>query len=99
MNAIETQKIDQLLEAIKSLTIAITTPKTAPLPAEKSLWDSASCAAYFCVTQQHFLQRMACTPDFPSAINIAGTRGARSRRWRAGDVIAWAENRREKKRA
>lgn len=61
------------------------------------LWDSEQAACYLCTSARNFAERIACKPDFPKAIRLADVRGGL--RWKAEEVMGWAESRREKRAA
>lgn len=84
---------------ISRLDALISAMKTASIPSEKRLWDADTVASYLSVSTTTVLNRYAPRQDFPAAIRLptAGSRG--TARWRAGDIIEWAEHYREKKRA
>lgn len=67
------------------------------VPVDRALWDANACAAYLVVSYEHFRQRIACRPDFPDAIQLPTEGGRGTRRWKAGEVMAWADKRREKR--
>jgi predicted DNA-binding transcriptional regulator AlpA len=79
-----------LLEAINRLADAILTG----VPVDKRLWNSESCAQYLSITREHFLAHIACRPDFPHALHIGAGVSGKGRRWKAQDVIEWAESKR-----
>ena len=81
--------IDQLVQAIQARTI----------PVEFDLWDADGVAAYLKVQRRTVLEVIAPRPDFPSAIRIP-TRGSGpgAPRWKAVDVIEWAQARQDKRR-
>lgn len=87
----------ELVQSIKQLIYTLATPRPV-IPADKQLWDAAACAEYLGVSSQHFMQRIAVSPDFPRAINIA-TGTSRNRRWKVAEIMRWADARQEKKRA
>lgn len=62
------------------------------IPVTVDLWDSKHIGAYLKVSARQVTERYACKPDFPKAIRIpsAGNRG--HPRWRAREIIKWAES-------
>ena len=76
-----------LLAAVDRLADAVLTA----VPVDKRLWSAEACAQYLGYTRAHFLQRIACLPDFPHCHRIG--QGDKGRRWKASDVIEWAESR------
>lgn len=77
-----------LLDAINRLTAALQTS----IPIDKRLWGSEQCAQYLCYATPSFLRYIACRPDFPKPLRLS--EGDKARRWRAQDVIDWAESQR-----
>jgi hypothetical protein len=86
----------KLIEQIGKLIEKMDRPA---IPAEIALWDATCCAAYFLVTPAHFRDRMACKPGFPGTIPLPTDGGRGSPRWKACEVIAWAESQRVTKKA
>lgn len=81
--------IDQLVQAIQSRTI----------PVEFDLWDADGVASYLKVQRRTVLEVIAPRPDFPPAIRIPTSgSGPGAPRWKAVDVIAWAQARQDKRR-
>ncbi len=76
-----------LLEAINRLTNALTTG----IPVDKRLWGPEQCAQYLGYATASFLRYIASRPDFPKPLRLADS--DKARRWRAQDVIDWAESR------
>jgi predicted DNA-binding transcriptional regulator AlpA len=58
---------------------------------DAALWDAADVAAYLRVTREYVLQRLAPRADWPKAIRLSD--GPKLARWRAREVIAWAQRR------
>lgn len=86
---------------ILRLADAVAERVTPMVPLNIALWSADQIAAYCSVTRRHVLEAMAPLPSFPRCISLPGTgpgnRG--TRRWKASDVIEWAESRQEKKHA
>lgn len=62
------------------------------VPIEVELWDGAQMADYLKVSKRQVLERYAAHPCFPRAIKLPSPTGERAqRRWKAIEVIAWAE--------
>lgn len=81
--------IDQLANAIAERVIP-------QFPITIDLWSSKECAAYLKISVSHFLQRIACRPDFPPAIRLpTADRGKGQPRWKAHKVINWANRHEE----
>jgi len=83
-----TDTLAPLLQAIERLTDAVLTG----VPMDKRLWNAEACAQYLGYSRSHFLQHIACRPDFPRA-RFVGT-GEGGRRWKAAEVMRWADARR-----
>lgn len=85
-----------ILDRLDALLVAM---KSSSIPSDRRLWDAESVAAYLNVSVPTVLNRYAPRPDFPAAIRLptAGSRG--TARWQSGDIMEWAANYREKKRA
>lgn len=81
-------------EILEKLDALIAVLKRPVIPADRVLWDSEQAAAYLGVTPNHLTGRIACKPDFPKAIRLAEIKGGL--RWKAEEVMDWAESRREK---
>lgn len=92
------QPIDISAE-LRDLIDALRKP-TARIPPERELWDDETIAQYLHVSARHVAERYACRPDFPKAIKLPTESGRNNpRRWKAAEVMAWAEGFQEKKRA
>lgn len=80
-----THEIDQIAAAVAA--------RIKPeLPISIDLWSSTELAAYFKQTPYHTLQRVASHPTFPRPVRIPTTQGKGHPRWKAREVIAWAES-------
>ncbi len=81
----DTALIDQLAAAVAA--------RISPaIPLEFDLWSAAEIAAWLKVGTDQVLERYAPLPDFPKAIRLPTPDGGRGRpRWKAAEVIAWAE--------
>ena len=76
-----------LLAAIDRLSAAV----LSGIPAHKRLWTADGCAQYLGYSKSHFLQKIACRPDFPRPHQVGD--GDKGRRWKASDVIDWVDGR------
>lgn len=81
--------IDQLVQAIQARTI----------PLDVELWDADGVAGYLKVSRRTVLEVFAPRPDFPDAIRLP-TRGSGpgAPRWKAMQIMDWAEGRQERRR-
>ncbi len=81
--------LDQLAAAIASHM-----PRRIPLAVD--LWGVSEIAAYLKVEPRHVGERYACLPGFPRAIRLPSQgRGRGHPRYKAAEVIAWAEKHQE----
>lgn len=64
------------------------------VPPDRQLWSADDAAAYLGVSKRTVAERYAVRPDFPRPIRLpsTGTRGLL--RWKAAEVMKWAEARR-----
>ena len=76
--------------AIDELASAITEQLTRKLPIDIDLWAPEQCAEYFKVSRRQFTERYAAQPDFPKGIRLPSEGGRGSIRWKAMDIIKWA---------
>lgn len=85
----EKNLIDQIAAAVAA--------RVAPaIPLHVDLWSAAEIAAYLKMTPRHILERYAPRPDFPKAIRLPAQSGGPGQpRWKASEVIAWAERHQE----
>lgn len=87
-----TIKLDQILAATRE----------AAIPLDARLWDADQVGAYLHVSGRHVAERYAIRPkyNFPRPIILPTESGRNNpRRWNAAEVIAWAEARKERRRA
>jgi predicted DNA-binding transcriptional regulator AlpA len=61
------------------------------IPIEHELWDGEQMAEYLKVSKRQVLERYAAQPGFPRAIRLPSDNGNGQRRWKAKEIIAWAE--------
>ena len=80
----EALNVDQLAAAIVGRLIP-------PIPLEIDLWSGVEIGAYLKVGSRQVLERLAPMPDFPKAIRLPTDRGKGQPRWKACEIIAWAE--------
>lgn len=66
-----------------------------PVGIDAALWDADDVAAYLRVQRRYVLERLAIRPDWPGAIRLTDS-GHGGARWRAREVIAWAQRRQER---
>lgn len=87
------QEITVLAERLDRLIDALSRPA---VPADKVLWDAAAVGAYLGVSARQVSERYALKPGFPDTIRLPSTSGRGLLRWKACEVIAWAERQRPK---
>lgn len=94
-----TQENTSLLE--KRLEQLIDVLKRPAIPLDIALWDASEGAAYLRVSESQYKERYACRPDFPRAIRlpVEGSTGRGHPKWKALEVIEWAQRWQERKRA
>lgn len=79
-------KLDELLVALSKPAV----------PFKDTLWDKEQVGAYLGVTGRQVAERYALRRDFPKTINISGRSAANAqKRWKAGEIIAWADRQRD----
>lgn len=61
------------------------------VPIDIALWDAETISAYLKVGKSQVLERYAPLPDFPKAIRLPSTGGRGHPRWKAAEIIGWAE--------
>lgn len=88
-------------DAIIDRIAAALAGRIAPaIPVSIDLWDAERIGAYLKVSARQVAERYACRPDFPRPICLpTGTGANQVRRWKAAEVIAWAEALQARKRA
>lgn len=67
-------------------------------PVSVDLWSAKEIADYLKVGPRQVSERYAALPDFPAAIRLPAESGRGHYRWKASEVIAWAESRQETKK-
>lgn len=79
-------KLDELLVALSKPAV----------PFKDTLWDKSQVSSYLGVSASHFSARIAVKRGFPAAINLTGAKSTcATKRWKAGEIIAWADRQRE----
>lgn len=95
-----TELIDMDTDLIDKLARAIAANLPAHIPIDVALWSAADCAAYLRISESSFYQRVAPLPGFPQAIRIPRADGHKGHpRWKAREVIEWAEQYQERRAA
>ncbi len=85
----------ELAPVLERLAAALERPA---IPLEHQLWTADDVAHYLAVGARTVSESYSLRRGFPAAITLSmgGTRSVR--RWKAAEVIAWAERQREKTR-
>ena len=82
----------QTPETLHQLADAIAARIAAPIPIKIDLWSTVEIGAWLKHDPRYIRERVVCLPSFPRPIRIPA-KGAISTgpRWRAVEVIEWAE--------
>lgn len=84
-------------DLITQLAAAFAKQVRPAIPLDIDLWDIATIAAFFKRSEAQVRERMACLPDFPKAIRLPSSTGARGQAlYPAREVIDWAKKYRDK---
>lgn len=67
-----------------------------PLPVEVDLWDTEHIARYLKYSYSTVRDKIICLPSFPRPIRINTANGTSLPRFKAREVIQWAESLQEK---
>lgn len=89
---------------IERIAVAVAKHVRPPLPVSVSLWDVELIAEFLLRSPKVVRERIVTLPDFPKPIRIpsvqsGGTLDTETKsqpRWKAAEVIAWAESYKEK---
>jgi hypothetical protein len=83
-----------LVPLIERLAGEIAARVSPRIPLSVDLWDIETVAAYLKISVSRMRNHYAALPDFPPAIRLPGVKGKYGHpRWKAMDVIRWAEAR------
>lgn len=83
-------------DIIDRLAAAVAERITRPIPIQVELWSADEIAAYLKVCRSYVIDHYSKLPDFPPAIRLPSVGSGSGRpRWRASEVIAWAEKYKE----
>lgn len=88
-----------MTELIEQLAAELAARIRPAIPLSVDLWDAETIATYLKVSKKQVLERYAPLPDFPRAIRLPAATGKGHPRWKASDVIDWAEKYQDRKRA
>lgn len=87
-----------MTDLIEQLAAALADRIRPEVPLSVDLWDAKLVAAYLKVSPKHVLERYSPRPDFPRAIRLPAASGKGHPRWKALEVIEWAEKHQDRKR-
>lgn len=86
-------------ELIEGVTNALLSKIPPTISLDIDLWDAKTIGSYLKVGARQVLERYSLLPSFPMAIRLPSFSGGRSHpRWKAAEIVAWAEKFQEKKR-
>lgn len=77
------QKLDELIAATKA----------ASMPVKERWLDAAGVAALLTLSERYIVERLAPKPSFPRPLRCGGTGHPR---WKAAEILAWAEQERSR---
>ena len=83
-------------QEIELLAVAVAARIKPSIPIEVDLWDTDRIADYMKRTASYVRRVIVPEPSFPAPILLPST-GKPNHLYRASEVIAWAENRRQRK--
>lgn len=83
----QTINLGELVEALAARINAV--------PLSVDLWGPDEVGKYLKVSSRHVSERLACRPDFPKVIRLPSESGRGVKRWKAQEVINWAEGLRQ----
>lgn len=70
------------------------------VPLDVALWGADEIADYLAVSRRQAAEKVVMLPGFPQPIRLPVLRGGKGHpRWKAAEVIAWAESHQEKRAA
>jgi len=81
-------------ESVEQLAMAITEQLAVmqnKLPTSIDRWGPDEAAAYLKVSKRQFMERIAVLPDFPKGVRLPSEKGQGKVRWKAQDIIDWAD--------
>lgn len=78
------------LEEIKSM-LAQLINRPPLVPVERMIWDATECAAHLRCTPRHFSEVIAMCQECPRPIRLPGTGTRGLKRWKAREIIRYAE--------
>lgn len=85
-------------DIIERIAAAVAARVKVPLGVQ--LWCSEEIAAYLSVSKRQAAEKIVMLPGFPQPIRLPVLKGGRGHpRWKAAEVIEWAERHQEKRAA
>lgn len=85
------------MEDIEKIADAVAARIKPAIPVDVDLWSAKELGAYFKVSERQARDRIAAMPGFPQPLRLPSPTGRAHPRWKAAEVIAWAEGLREGK--
>lgn len=80
-----------LTRALEKLIEVLSRPS---IPADKVLWDASMVGAYLGVSARQVAERYCFRRGFPDTIQLPTDGGKGQKRWKAKEVMDWAERQR-----
>jgi len=81
----------ELAPILERLAAALERP---PLPVDRVLWDAERVGEYLGVSPRTIAERWSLQKGFPKAIVLGGGGERAMRRWKAQEIMQWAERQR-----
>lgn len=92
MNATyETASASDIAGKLDALITLLSRPQ---IPADRALWDADEVAAYLKISPRTWAEKFALRRDAPEAILLSKESAKSAKRWKAAEVMAWAERQR-----
>jgi predicted DNA-binding transcriptional regulator AlpA len=88
------EQIDKILKKVERLEKLVESIKGVGIPLQNQLWSVRTIAKYMDMSEHTIRNCITKRPDFPERVSSNG-----NPRWKASEVIAWAEGRRMKESA
>lgn len=88
-------------DLIERLAAAVAERVQPAVPLKVQLWSTEAIATYLQRPAQVIRERVVCLPGFPRPIRLPALSGGKATahpRWKAAEVIAWAESYQDKPR-
>lgn len=85
------QEIEGLARNLERLIEVLSRPA---IPADKVLWDASAVGAYLGVSARQVGERYCFRRGFPATIQLPSDGGKGQKRWKAKEIMDWAERQR-----